>query len=215
MEPCTVRSLFFKCLHGTGQIKILSLSQCIMVVEGSRYVPAVFRRNVRREVEPLFFFANEYFTLLSRWIEEKIAIWRIVNCIKPINAASKASSADATSSLLIISFLYHANIFALYISLVLLFTRGEYFMLVTRWRQYSFHTQSSTALFVQKQDRFQCLHGTGRIRNRSGLKLDLIFSVLQFVRLTVLEFVRFLGFRVNARPNRTNWWTVPNSSGPV
>ena len=66
MEPCTVRSLFFKCLHGTGQIKILSLSQCIMVVEGSRYVPAVFRRNVRREVEPLFFFANEYFTLLSR-----------------------------------------------------------------------------------------------------------------------------------------------------
>ena len=47
------------------------------------------------------------------------------------------------------------------------------------------------------------------------LKLDMIFSVLQFVRLTVLEFVRFRGFRVNARPNRRNWWTVPNYSGPV
>ena len=30
-EPWTVRFLFFK-VHGTGQIKILSLSQCIMVV---------------------------------------------------------------------------------------------------------------------------------------------------------------------------------------
>ena len=79
------------------------------------------------------------------------------------------------------------------------------FMLVKRWRRYSFHAQSSTALSVQKQDRFQCLHGTGRIRNRSGLKLDLFFLVLQFVRLTILEFVRFRGFRVNARPNRTNW----------
>ena len=78
-------------------------------------------------------------------------------------------------------------------------------MLITRWKQYSFHTQSSTALSVQKQDHFQCLQRTGRIRNRSSLKLDLIFSVLEFVPLTVLEFVRFPGFRVNERPNRTNW----------
>ena len=78
-----------------------------------------------------------------------------INCIKPINAASKASSADATSSLLIMSSLYLANIFALYIScqlsLVSLFMRSEYFMLVTWWRQYSFHTISSTALSVQKR----------------------------------------------------------------
>ena len=173
--------------------------------------------------EPLVHFVTLFFalffTLLSRWIEENIAIWRIVNCIKPINAASKASSADTTSSLLIISSLYLANIFALYIScqlsLVLLFMRGEYIMLITRWKQYSFHTQSSTALSVQKQDHFQCLQRTGRIRNRSSLKLDLIFSVLEFVPLTVLEFVRFPGFRVNERPNRTNWWMDPNSSGPV
>ena len=132
------------------------------------------------------------------------------NCFQEIRGAdSYWTKTDATSTLLIIPSLYLANIFTLYIScqlsLVLLFIRGEYFMLVTRWRQYSFHTQSSTAPSMQKQDSFQCLHGTERIWNHSGLKLDLIFLVLQFVWLTVLEFV---WFHVKARPNCTNWWTV-------
>ena len=104
-EPVTVRSLFFKCLHGTGQIKISSLSQCIMVV--------VLFRTVENTPVDKSSKAFARFLLFSRWIEEKITIWRIVNCMKPINAAS---SADATSSLLIISSLYLSNIFALYIS---------------------------------------------------------------------------------------------------
>ena len=106
-EPVTVRSLFFKCLHGTGQIKISSLSQCIMVV--------VLFRTVENTPVDKSSKAFARFLLFSRWIEEKITIWRIVNCMKPINGASKASSANPTSSLLISS-LYLANIFALYIS---------------------------------------------------------------------------------------------------
>ena len=44
---------------------------------------------------------------------------------------------------------------------------------------------------MQKQDRFQCLHGIGGIPNRSGLKLDLILSDLQFVLMVNgSEFVR-------------------------
>ena len=73
---CTVRSLFFKCLHGTGQIKILSLSQCIMVV--------VLFRTVENTPLDKSSKAFALFLLFSRWIEEKIAIWRIVNFMKPI-----------------------------------------------------------------------------------------------------------------------------------
>ena len=158
------------------------------------------------------FLANEYFTLLSRWIESIV----LSQSMLPVTQVALMPLVP----FLIISSLYLANIFALLyilptIACFIVYEGWIHHVNNTMEAIFFSYTQSSTALSVQKQDHFQCLQRTGRIRNRSSLKLDLIFSVLEFVPLTVLEFVRFPGFRVNERPNRTNWWMDPNSSGPV
>ena len=53
-----------------------------------------------------------------------------------------------------------------------------------------------------EKDRFRCLHGAFKVGNRFGKKRDLNFLGREFVRLAVLEFVRFQWSRVNASRNR-------------
>ena len=75
--------------------------------------------------------------------------------------------------------------------------------------------QFPTVQISPGKDRFRCSHEFVKIWDRSRKKRDLIFSGCEFVRLAVLEFLRFRWSRVNARRIWTNIRPVPNSSRSV
>ena len=66
-----------------------------------------------------------------------------------------------------------------------------------------------------EKDRLRCSQGAVKVGNRFGKKRDLHFLGREFVRLAVLEFVRFQWSRVNTSRNRAKIRPVPNSSGFV